>query len=174
MLLVAAIGVSVVACKSDSGGNNEVNLEPGDEDIVAEREGYRAQCATWNGNVCVEPWIALSEADVIAPDPHCIDDTDSLRPLWSGDADDQAEMFCWIATGSKAYVSASTDGESVVSAIGGWMYGEAEEDAGTCPGTDFRRYSVVEIPTVGRQTYSFDLFTELRNGRFSAYECEWE
>ncbi len=174
MLLVAAIGASVVACKSDSGGNDEVNLEPGDEDIIAEREGYRAQCAAWNGNVCVEPWIALSEADFIAPDPHCVDDTDTLRPLWYGDVFAQAEVFCWIATGSRAYVSATAGGEEVPVAIGGWMYGEAEEDAGTCPGTGYRRYTVVEIPTVGRQTYSFDQFTELRTGRFGSYECEWE
>jgi len=146
-------------------------MTPGSTAVV-NRFGYAAQCNSWVDNVCMEPYITMDEADVSAPVPHCIDDATSLRPVWFGDTAAQAAAWCWIATGSTAYVSAIQGSNYGYS--GGWMYGGVPGySTPTCDDGAGRHISQVDIPVVGSQVWSFDDFAYVRAGAFSNFECVW-
>jgi hypothetical protein len=145
-------------------------LHPGDTTRVVTNSGYRARCDAWSGMTCTEPYIAMNTAHVTAPDPHCIDDTTSLRPMWWSDLDMQATTWCWIASGDSNPLAAGMSAATVTAS--GWMY----TDAGSLPICDDgggRHYSTVAIPVVGEQTWSFDDTSWTRDGSFSTYQCNW-
>ena len=179
ILLVAALAITgaTVSCDGDDGGVFVDILLPGNNQVVATRLGYKAKCTRWEGDVCMRPWITLNTDDITTPDPHCVDDTSSLRPLWYGDEEAQAATWCWIATGDSSFVSATTNGDDGTGlGFGGWMYGSnGSDNTVTCSNLlDFRRESDITIPGgIGVQNWSFDLMSEIRNGEFSSYECNW-
>lgn len=145
-------------------------LVPGNTSLIVSRNGYRAQCTQWNGNVCEKMWIAMNQADVAGP--NCVDDFTSLRPVWFGTVETQAPAICWIATGDKTVISSSESGPSSGSPLCGWMY----DDSGptTCNDGNGRHYSTVNHQGgVAPNIWSFDDFTFCRVGDFSTYRCNW-
>jgi hypothetical protein len=145
------------------------DLVPGNIEIIAERQGFRAQCKKWSGNTCLRMYIRIPP-DAVSQIADCgIDDTDSLRPVWHGQIDHQCKVVCWIATGSSACVSSSTASES--GSDSGWMYGTLASNVG-CD-ADGRQYSQVNTPTVGNILWSFDRMDWTRDGNYSSYQCNW-
>jgi hypothetical protein len=170
-ICIAILALSISSLGCDDPVPAETGLMPGDTSTIATRSGYKAQCKAWEGDICVEPWIAMNGADIVDPDPHCVDDTTTLRPLWFGDPEEQAEVFCWIATGDSSWVLADEDGASADH--GGWQYNSSGSVTDCSTATGFRRYSTVDIPGIGEQLYAFDQMTEVRTGDFSRYQCNW-
>lgn len=162
-------GVVVVPLNEET----QAKLEPGDTTSVISRGGFSVQCKLWNGNVCVEPWIGMNAKAITAPTPNCIDQPSKLRPMWdAGDLESQARAFCRIATGSSSYVSFSSDGATSEQA--GWNYISNSEPNTSCANPpNYRRYSLVKVPGQPERRWSFDNFSQSRNGRFSTYECNW-
>src|SRR6185503_8750996 len=82
-------------------------LVPG-SDAVVMRDGFSVQCKEWTGDVCIRPWIQVPLSAVVDPmaPNQCIDDSTSLRPVWFyGGGDEEAQTFCWIATGTSQYTT---------------------------------------------------------------------
>jgi len=144
-------------------------LIPGNTAMVVERQGFKIQCKEWSGNQCNEVWFSVPPAAFTILAPCGVDDKTSLRPVWHGDVQAQCKTLCWIATGSNTCVSATSVVKTGTAT--GWMYGGASYSP-SCD-SEGRQYSEIDVPTVGKQVWSFDKVTWSRNGNFSGYQCQW-
>jgi hypothetical protein len=157
-------------------GTCQEPMTPG-SDAVVERDGFAVRCTQWEETVCVKPWIRIGESRIVAQgSPEgCIDDTESLRPIWwYDDGEAEARTFCYVATGN-ANASYSTE-DGVAGEHGGWMYGQyvGLGDEPQCDEYDFRKYAEVDSPgDLDNIVWSFDLMSEVRGGEFLRIECEW-
>jgi hypothetical protein len=142
-----------------------------------EREGFKARCELWDGDVCLKPWLVIPRERVVDPtgDDICIDDATSFRPVWYfNDGEEEAQTFCWIATGSSRYESFTRD--ATKSEECGWMFGGFSDGNHVNPtcNDDAARPSEVDMPgPIGNIVWSFELMSECRAGSFTAMECNW-
>jgi hypothetical protein len=112
----------------------------------------------------------MNEEHVTGPDPHCIDDTTSLRPVWDYTQPATASTWCWIATGDSTVVATATSADPTSS--GSWMY-VWDTDGELCDDSYGRHPSTVDIPVVGAQIWSFDDASYVRSGYFMNVTCNW-
>ena len=143
------------------------NLQPGDTTSVVEREGFKIQCKQWVGQQCHEVWFRIPPAAVSQMAPCGVDDLDTLRPMWHGSVVEQCKTVCWIATGDPTCLWSQSDVKN--GSASGWMY----TASGINCDSDGRQQSEVDVPTVGKQVWSFDKFSWQRSGHFSGYQCNW-
>jgi len=145
-------------------------MAPGSTDVVT-RFGYRAQCLAWVDDRCVQPYVAMTESDITAPVPHCIDNLTDLRPVWGYDLPNTAATWCWIATG-RSQATYYTYAPYPTNAAG-WMYVYGAPGSEVCTDALGRHLSAVEVPTIGPQVWSFDDFTWVRDGNFLDVTCNY-
>ncbi len=143
------------------------SLVPGNTTKIVTRQGFKVQCKQWSGDKCVQMWFSVPQNAITNMAPCGIDDLTSLRPVWHGEVAEQCKTLCWIATGSSTCLLSET-GSSQTSASG-WMYTGSSV---ACDASG-RQYSEVNVPTVGKQIWSFDKVSWQRDGHFSAYRCNW-
>ena len=142
-------------------------LVPGNTTLIVERNGFRAQCRQWAGNLCQRMYIAIPQSAITQEAPCGVGDTTTLRPVWHGNVQQQCPQVCWMATGDPTCVQAITSAATGTDV--GWMYSSSTV---ACDASG-RRYSQVSVPTAGSLIWSFDSVTWQRSGSFSGYQCNW-
>lgn len=112
-------------------------------------------------------WFSVPQAAITGPAPCGVDDTTSLRPVWHGNVAVQCKTMCWIASGDSTCVASATGAGSATAL--GRMYTGGSISCDASGG----QYSEFDVPTVGKQVWSFDKMSWSRAGSFSAYTCKW-